>query len=287
MLFSSKEILAWRIDQLSRGGRAVDLDWLLDIGAGLGWDALQKVKIFQNGDYILAQSLEDLSLIWETHLKEQIPLQHLVGKCPWRDFEIQVNSSVLIPRQESEILIELALQKFQDTSNGCWADLGTGSGVLAIALAKELPNWSGYGVDCSNDALRLAKKNLESLIKTSKVHLLLGNWWEPLRPIWGKLDLVIANPPYIPNSLLKTLHPLVRDHEPHVALDGGMDGMESIRVIVDGAMQGLCSGGWLIFEHHFDQSQRALDYLLEAGLVEVDFQKDIEGVRRFAFGRHP
>ncbi len=284
-LFSAKDILSWRSSQLSLGGRSIDLDWLLDIGGGLGWESLQKLKIFQNSQYELHKSLEDLAIIWAKHLKDQIPLQQLVGKCPWRDFEIEINSSVLIPRQETEILIELVLEKFRTKDSGCWVDLGTGSGVLAIGLARSLPSWTGYAVDCSEDALKVAARNLELLNKNKKVNLYLGNWWEPLISLWGSFDLVLANPPYIPTSIMKELHPIIKNHEPHIALCGGEDGMDSIREIIRGACKGLRKGGWLIFEHHHDQSERALKYLIENGFDQVDFQKDLEGVRRFAMGR--
>ena len=136
-------------------------------------------------------------------------------------------------------------------------------------------------------ALMMAEKNLDRLNENSKVELSLGDWWEPLEPWWGSFDLVLSNPPYIPESVLKELEPIVRDHEPHLALSGGHDGMDSIRKIVGGAMTALSPGGWLIFEHHHDQSERSLDYLVQSGFINVTFEKDLDGIRRFAIGRHP
>ncbi len=124
-LFSAKEILTWRLNQLSFGGKKVDLDWLLDIGGGLGWESLQRLKIFQNSNYELSKSLDELSSIWIRHLNQEIPLQYLIGQCPWRDFQLTVNPSVLIPRQETEIIIDLALKKCRTKEYGRWADLGT------------------------------------------------------------------------------------------------------------------------------------------------------------------
>ncbi len=287
--FSANEILNWRKSQLSKGGRIVDLDWLLDIGGGLGWQELQKLKVFQKNDYFLDLSLDELSLLWARHLKDQTPLQHLVGKCPWRDFELKVNPSVLIPRQETELVIDLALNKFNPSEKeiGIWADLGTGSGALSIGLARLFPYWVGHAVDCSPEALFVAENNIETLAPNSKVLLHLGHWWEPLQPWWGRIDLVVANPPYIPKSNLQTLDPAVRDHEPHLALCGGDDGMNCCREIVKGAVNGLRSGGWLIFEHNFDQSERALSVLMHYGFKEIDFAKDLEGIKRFALARKP
>ncbi|AAP99405.1 MULTISPECIES: peptide chain release factor N(5)-glutamine methyltransferase [Prochlorococcus] len=287
--FSAEEILIWRKQELSKGGRAVDLDWLLDIGGGLGWSTLQELKIFQSSFHKLDLSLEELSLIWMRHLSDQIPLQHLVGKCPWRDFELKVNSSALIPRQETEILIDIALKKVDAglMKYGRWADLGTGSGALAVALARALPLWEGHAADCCNDALALAESNINTLTENANVSLHLGDWWEPLKPWWGNFDLVVANPPYIPKTHLSELDPVVRDHEPILALSGGDDGMDSCRKVIKGAMKGLRSGGWLLLEHNFDQSEQALNLMVDSGFLEVDFENDLEGVRRFGLALRP
>tara|TARA_B100001250_G_scaffold214485_1_gene184032 strand:- start:187 stop:1068 length:882 start_codon:yes stop_codon:yes gene_type:complete len=287
--FFAEEILDWRRNQLNIGGRLEDLDWLLDIGGGLEWASLQKIKIFQDKDklYELSLSLEDLSFIWSRHLKENIPLQHLIGRCPWRDFELEVTPFALIPRQETELLIDLALEKVDNSFCGRWADMGTGSGALAIALARSLPDWFGHAIDCSQDALLLAEKNLNRLAVNSKVDFNLGSWWEPIKDYWGTFDLVVANPPYIPSELMKGLHPVVRDHEPHLALCGGQDGMESFREISIGAMKALAPNGWLLFEHHHDQSERALNYLINLGFRQVSFENDLAGIKRFAIARRP
>jgi len=287
---SGIEILDWRRIELSRGGEARDLDWLLDIGGGISCSELKTLKIIQDRKYQLNLSLEELSEMWRKYLHEQIPLQYLVGKCPWRDFEIEVNPSALIPRPETELIIDIALEKIKANAikTGTWVDLGTGSGVLAVALARYLPQWTGYAVDCSQEALDLAKRNFRSLAINSKVSFHLGDWCQPLYPfLIGKVDLIVANPPYIPKNHLRELDALVSKNEPHLALYGGEDGMNPSRKIINGAINCLSSGGWLIFEHHFDQSERALEMLLNAGFLEVNFKNDFQGIRRFAIGRHP
>ncbi len=287
--FSGKEILNWRKVQLSKGGSRLELDWLLDIGGGLGSSELVKLKLFQNRKFQLDLSLKALSKLWVSHLDDQIPLQYLVGKCPWRDFLLEVNNSALIPRPETELLIDIALSKIELTSNeyGIWVDLGTGSGALAVALARALPRWIGHAVDCNQDALALAQKNLKNLALGSNVSLHLGDWWKPLDSLPGKVNLVVANPPYIPKKQLSEIDRLVLNHEPHLALCGGEDGMDCCRQIIKGAKKFLSSGGWLMFEHHYDQSNRALEMLIHEGFFEVDFANDLEGIRRFALGRNP
>ena len=284
--FSGEEILFWRKNLLAKGGRAVDLDWLLDIGGGVRWSSLQKMYLDPKCSLKLNKSLEFLEVLWKRHLEKQIPLQHLVGVCPWRDFELEISPSALIPRQETELLVDLALQKFDNEFLGLWADLGTGSGALAVALGRSLPRSIGHAVDCSNDALALAQRNLRRLAPSAKVNLHLGNWWEPLKPWWGSISLVVANPPYIPSVLVDDLEPIIRENEPYIALSGGPDGLNACRKIVDGASKAMSNEGWLFLEHHHDQSEAVLALMKESNLKDVSFETDLQGVRRFALGRN-
>ena len=290
---SGQDLLAWRRSQLAQGGRAVDFDWLLMMQGDLSWAALQKMRILPESTVQLAASFNELESLWHRHVKEHVPLQHLVGRCPWRDVELQVSPAALIPRQETELLIDLALQclKLSDpdacSERGVWADLGTGSGALAVALARSLPRWEGHAVDLSAEALELARVNLRSLAPSPCCRLHVGSWWEPLRLLWGNLHLVLSNPPYIPRAQLVGLEPVVRDHEPHLALSGGDDGLDSCRAIIDEAPRALAPGGWLLLEHHHDQSEAVLLLLRNAGLDAVQARPDLKGVMRFALARRP
>ena len=279
---SGNIFLQWRKKMLLKGGRKVDFDWLIDIAAGVSWGKLQNIILNPENFVSLKISTEELELIWASHLKDQTPLQYLISKCPWRDFELEVSSNVLIPRQETEFLIDLALEKVGNLKCGRWADLGTGSAPLAIALAKSLPNWKGHAVDISKEALQLAKRNLESYVPDKNVNISLGNWWEPLQKWWGTFDLVLSNPPYIPSHLIGDLDPVVKNHEPHIALDGGADGMMSSKKIIVGASLGLANGGWLILEHHYDQSEKIINFMRDIGMEEVHFEKDLSGIKRYA-----
>ena len=284
---SGEELLLWRKKLLLKGGSSADLDWLLDIGGGLRWSTLQQIHIDPNRHLRLSKTLDVLESLWCIHLDSKTPLQHLVGRCPWRDFELEISPVALIPRQETEILVDLALQKFDENFSGLWADLGTGSGALAVALARDLPRAVGHAVDCSKDALSLAQSNLQRLAPKSRVSFYLGSWWEPLRPWWGSISLVLANPPYIPSSVVDGLDPIIREHEPLIALCGGVDGLNACREIIFGAFNAMSNEGWLFLEHHHDQSDAVLDLMIKSGLKDVDFETDLEGIRRFALGRHP
>ena len=286
------ELLAWRQQRLREGGRSADLDWLLDLGAGLRWTQLQRVWLDPCAPLRLDAELSELTRLWRLHLESHTPLQYLVGVCPWRQFSLAVSEAVLIPRQETEVLADLAIdlaRSMPGRASGplTWADLGTGSGCLALALAVAVPQARGLAVDCSGPALAQASSNLQRAGVGERVELQLGSWWAPVRHCWGLLDLVVSNPPYIPTAVLAQLDPAVREHEPILALDGGPDGLEAIRNLVSGATAALAPGGWLLLEHHHDQSDAVAELLGSAGLVEVICHHDLEGRRRFAQARRP
>ena len=288
MIFQSipgDSFLQWRRKMISIGGRKVDFDWLLDIAAGVSWSTLQSIILNPDKFISLEISTEELEVIWKSHLKDHTPLQYLISKCPWRDFELEVSADALIPRQETEFLIDFALNKVTNIVSGRWADLGTGSGPIAVSLAKSLPNWNGHACDISNEALDLAKRNLKSIVPNANVRFSSGDWWEPLKRWWGSFDLVLSNPPYIPSDLIEELEPVVKNHEPRLALDGGEDGMNASRKIILGASNGLSKGGWLILEHHYDQSEKIIDVMKNIGMEEVSFEKDLSGTTRYAICR--
>jgi release factor glutamine methyltransferase len=280
----SDALLAWRHQQLQDGGNPGDLDWLLDLAGGLRWPLLQQLRLRPDQSVTLSCSLQELEELWSHHRLHHTPLQYLVGMCPWRDLELQVGPGVLIPRQETELLVELALERAGavDAPSTPWADLGTGSGCLAVALARALPTSRGYAVDSSEPALKQAAINLERHQLSGQVSLHHGSWWEPLQAQWGQLHLVLSNPPYIPTAVWRDLEPVVRNHEPSLALDGGGDGLDAIRTIASGAQQALAPGGWLLMEHHHDQSQAVGQLLTQAGLINVQSHADLEGKLRFA-----
>jgi release factor glutamine methyltransferase len=285
---TGEQLLAWRRRLLGEGGRAADLDWLLDLAGGIPWQELQSLRLHPARPVSLQRPRSALEALWRRHLRSAEPLQYLVGRCPWRDLDLRVGPGVLIPRQETELLVDLALDLAPPTPPDrplAWADLGTGCGALAVALGRALPGSRGFAVETSPVAARQARANLARGGLSAAVPVLEGSWWQPLAPWWGRLDLVVSNPPYIPSAVVDTLEPVVLLHEPRAALDGGSDGLESIRAVVAGAHRGLAPGGVLVLEHHHDQSGQVLDLLRRAGLGQVQSHRDLEGVRRFASAR--
>ena len=286
---SGSELQLWRREQLlGQQDQAAALDWLLELEAGLLWRELQASYLHPEAPVQLGCSLQRLEQIWQQHCQQQVPLQHLVGRCPWRDFELEVSPAVLIPRQETELLVELAMGCFEASdAPQRWADLGTGSGCLAVALARHWPSSCGWAVDCSREALAVARRNAAALglLQSASVQWCEGLWWQPLQPLAGQLDLVVSNPPYIPSAVVDGLEPVVRDHEPRLALDGGSDGLDALRLIIEAAPQMLAPGGWLVLEHHHDQAAAVAELLGAAGLQERRQERDLEGQMRFAVAR--
>jgi release factor glutamine methyltransferase len=285
-LLEGSRLLAWRRRQLAIGGRAADLDWLLDLVGGLPWAEQQHLRLVPERRVRLQVPLGRLEALWRRHLVRQEPLQYLAGCCPWRDLTLAVAPGVLIPRPETELMVDLA-QRLPVRSPALWADLGTGSGCLAIALARLWPESRGLAVELSPEALPQARANLQAAAVAERVELRAGSWWQPLQSHWGGLELVVANPPYIPMGVWAALEPTVRDHEPALALNGGPDGLTEIRAIASGAAAALAPGGWLLLEHHHDQGDAVGSLLEAAGLEQVQGHPDLAGVRRFACARRP
>ena len=280
---SGKDLLRWRREQLLDGGASTELDWLLDAGAGLSWGQLQALRLDPQRRVELRQSLDQLTLLWQRYQQKQQSLQYLVGRCWWRGFDLSVGPGVLIPRQETELLVDVACQLMADRPMGpqLWADLGCGTGCLALGLAAAFPRSRGFAVEQDLQALTFAARNLEGV--SDQVEVLAGSWWQPLAPWVGHLDLVVSNPPYIPTATVERLDPLVRDHEPRGALDGGADGLDGFRALLNGIAT-LTPGGWLVVEHMQGQASALEQLFAAAGLEGLEHHPDIEGNDRFLAG---
>ncbi len=291
----ASELLAWRAKLRRLGGEPAGLDWLLEAAGGLRRAQLQLLRLHPQRPVDLPCPLEELERLWRLHLCESVPLQYLVGHCSWRNFEIAVGPAVLIPRPETEQVIDLALgllkeRKVLDTKRrdlSLWADLGTGSGCLAMGLAEGLPGSHGLAVDICPAALEQAHHNLQSSGLANQVSLVQGDWFTAVEAWWGTLELVVANPPYIPSDTLPHLAPAVRDHEPLLALDGGFDGLSAIRKLIGQAARALASGGLLVLEHHHDQKEPVLALLDSHGLMDCRSHQDLDGHWRFASATTP
>ncbi len=284
---SVKEILFWKKTQLFKGGDHESLALLLDSVGGISTSDLNSLSINPEGNLYLKKNLEFLENIWNEHLLNSSPIQYLCGITFWRDLKLKVTEKVLIPRSETELIIDIVSKIFGNSVQKLlFAELGTGSGAISISLALANPLWYGIATDIDQDALEIARENFINSSQQSNLKFYCGNWWSPLESFKGKLDLAISNPPYIPKDTYEKLPKEVKNFEPKVALFGGEDGLKHIREIIQKAPLFLKEKGWLILENHFDQGEKVKQLLIENKFTSIEIVKDLSGIGRFTIGRY-
>jgi len=214
---------------------------------------------------------------------EREPLQYIVGTVDFCDMELKVDRRALIPRFETEELVELACEALSENPKTI-LDLGTGSGALALALAKKYPEASVDAVDVSAAALSLAQENALALGLDARVTFHEGSWWRPLGLGEQLFDLIVSNPPYLTDEEMTTAEPEVVGHEPHSALVSGVDGLDDLRLIFKEAASHMKPGGLLALETGIAQTE-ALDALAVAAGLQGECMEDLSGRPRFYFAR--
>ncbi|WP_017654958.1 peptide chain release factor N(5)-glutamine methyltransferase [Fortiea contorta] len=262
---------------------SAEVDWLLMEVAGLDRLAL-RLESFKDWPQMQLQlSLEDLEHLWQQRLHKRLPVQYIAGVTPWRQFKIAVSSAVLIPRPETECLIDLAVEAAVNLQPLHWADLGTGSGAIALGLANAFPESTIHAVDCSVEALAIAQTNARNLNLADHIQFYQGSWWEPLAALKGQFSGMVSNPPYIPTATLSTLQPEVFHHEPHLALDGGSDGLDDIRHLIAVSPAYLRPGGVWLIEMMAGQAETVRELLQNQGSYDnIQICTDLAGIERFA-----
>lgn len=262
-----------------------EVDWLLQEVAGLDRLAL-RLESFKDWSKIkITLSLEDLKQLWQRRLEERLPVQYITGVTPWRNLRIVVSNAVLIPRPETESLIDIAVAatKDRDLQLGHWADLGTGSGAVAVGLADALPQSTIHAVDYSREALAIARCNAANYGLDGRIKFYEGSWWEPLGCLKGEFSGMVSNPPYIPSANVTILQPEVVNHEPHLALDGGADGLNCIRELIAVAPDYLRAGGVWLIEMMAGQADTVKNLLeVEGKYYNIEIYNDLAGIERFA-----
>ncbi len=269
-----------------------ELDWLI-----LRLTNLDKLDLRLRSPNISAkispEILFNLDLFWQKRIGDRIPVQYLTGSVIWRDLELQVTPAVLIPRPETELIIDVIAENCQAEiyQNGIWVDLGTGSGAIAIALSRLFSQAQIHAIDCSQAALEIAKsntfKNLNRVLHDSdlvKIQFHHGSWFEPLTDLnlKNKLAGIVSNPPYIPSLEVLNLQPEVTKHEPHLSLDGGDDGLDAIRELIAIAPDYLMPSGFWIVELMAGQADIVRSLLQANGkYTNIQIHQDYSGVERF------
>ena len=231
---------------------------------------VKRISLYLNFDQPLTEKeLSGYRFLIKRRLKHE-PLQYITGTQEFWSLAFQVNPHVLIPRPETEILVDRALtltESFHEAPLHI-LDLGTGSGVISVSMAKEVPEALILATDISEEALVVARGNARNHGVLDRITFLQGDLFEPLMPKKPIFHLILSNPPYVCTHEIQGLFPEVALHEPKIALDGGKDGMNSLKKIIRQAPQFLRSGGWLLLEMSPYQVENALLALAEAGTYQ-------------------
>ncbi len=264
-----------------------EVEWLLQEWAGLDRLTL-RLGSFQNQSTVKLQvPWSQLTQLWQRRVTERVPIQYLTGVVGWRHFSLKVSPAVLIPRPETELMVDFVssavASSARSLAQGHWVDLGTGSGAIALGLAENLTNATIHAVDCSAAALAIARQNAETVGLANRVQFYSGSWWEPLGFLEGQVSGMVSNPPYIPSEMMSTLQPEVTQHEPHLALDGGRDGLDCIRHLIETAPTYLHSGGVWLVEMMAGQAESVAQMLHNQGsYCQIEILPDLAGIERFA-----
>ena len=237
-----------------------------------------------HGEQPVAPEAEEKYLNWIRQRAEHIPLQQLTGEQDFMGLTFSVNEHVLIPRQDTEILVEEVLKELHDGMRVL--DMCTGSGCILLSLMHYSNDCEGLGVDLSAEALEVAERNVLKVLtpeKAEHVQFLQSDLFEKLE---DKFEIIVSNPPYIASAEVEKLMPEVRDHEPRMALDGTEDGLYFYRRIIEEAGKHLVSSGMLFFEIGYDQGQAVSELMRAQGYREVQVVQDYAGLDRVVFGTY-
>lgn len=237
-----------------------------------------------HGEQPVAPEAEEKYLNWIRQRAEHIPLQQLTGEQDFMGLTFNVNEHVLIPRQDTEILVEEVLKELHDGMRVL--DMCTGSGCILLSLLHYSNDCEGLGVDLSAEALEVAGRNVLKVLtpeKAEHAHFLQSDLFEKVE---GKFEIIVSNPPYIASAEVEKLMPEVRDHEPRMALDGTEDGLYFYRRIIEEAGRHLVSSGMLFFEIGYDQGQAVSELMRTEGYREVQVVQDYAGLDRVVLGTY-
>lgn len=271
-----------RVDALLAGAATRierrDAEWLL--AAVLERD---RAWLFAHATDPVPAALASTFRDWVRRREGGEPVAYLTGRRGFWTLALQVTPATLIPRPETETLVEWALERTPPGAPRRILDLGTGSGAIALALATERPDARVVATDASAEALEVARRNAAEQ-RADTVTFLHGHWYAPLSG--ACFDLIVSNPPYIAQG---DPHLAAGDlrHEPVAALGSGVDGLDAIREIVAGAPAHLAPGGWLLIEHGWEQGDAVRALMRAAGLADVATHRDLEARERVTQGRGP
>jgi release factor glutamine methyltransferase len=264
----------------AKGVESARLNAELLIGHALG---LKRMQLYLQFERVLIETeLEKIRPLVKRRSQRE-PLQYIVGDTEWSGVKLKVDKRALIPRPETELLVELVVERLKSPPARI-LDLGTGSGAIALALAKHFENAAVTAVDASDDALALAAENAAALGCSDRVNFLKSNWYAALRAD-EPYDVIVSNPPYLTREETDAAEPEVRVHEPHSALVATDEGLADLRVIIAGAAERLIPGGLLALETGIAQHGELTKCLEAAGFIAIESRKDLAERDRFMLAR--
>ena len=268
-----------RLKAAGKEAYAFEAELLLEKAAGLNRTAL-----FLRGEESLS---DEVLAVYEGYLSEREqgrPTQYILGEWEFMGLSFHVGEGVLIPRGDTEVLVETILEKQQTEDFKFILDIGTGSGCIPVSLGHYGKFEKIMAVDISQKALGYATKNAAE--NKISIDFYESDLFTNVPAEWkGKLDAIVSNPPYIPKKDIEELMTEVKDFEPMNALDGGEDGLDFYRAIVEQGREWLKDGGWLFFEIGYDQGEDLRKLLKEFGYTEIEIRQDLAGLDRVALGR--
>jgi len=273
------ELLNASIARLASHFDTPRLDAEVLLAFALGW---QRTHVITRDTLVLsAEQVNNVGQLIERRFKGE-PIAYIIGEQEFWSLPLVVNSSTLIPRPETEHLVEAALLCLSENEKKSVLDLGTGSGAIILALASEKPGNKYTAVDTSTEALKVAQYNAEKL-KLMDVRFQLSNWFSALTN--EKFDLIVSNPPYI-ESTDEHLKQGDVAAEPKSALASGVDGLDDIRIISEGAKKHLICSGWLMIEHGWNQAEQVRGLLAAHGYQKIKSLKDYSDIERLTIAQY-
>lgn len=275
---------AWRgvRDLFRRAGiDTAELDARIFAEIAFGMDRLTLVN--RERDATTQVQLKSLEKLAQRRLKGE-PVSRIVGEKEFWGLSFKLNDATLVPRPETEMLVQRGLEVVGPLDHPNILDLGTGTGCIPISLLTEFSDLSAVAVDLSKDALDMARFNATRHAVIDRFTTRQGSWFDPIAPE-EKFDLIVSNPPYIESAAIETLMVEVRDHDPRLALDGGPDGLRPYRVIARDAAAHLTADGVVLLEIGTGQAKDVTDIFAEAGFNSVAVEYDIAGHERMIVAR--
>jgi release factor glutamine methyltransferase len=230
------------------------------------------------------EALAAFQKMGERRLKGE-PVSRILGEADFFGLKFIVNAATLIPRPETELLVVRTLEALEGRNHKRILDLGTGTGCIAISVLTESPSATAVATDLAPEALEAARANAKRHGVTRRMSIRKGSWFDPLDS-GEQVDVIVANPPYVRHDDIAGLAPEVKDHDPHLALDGGKDGLDAYRAILEEAHHWLKPDSWVVVEIGHDQGPAVRKLFQNAGLDDVLVEKDLAGLDRVVVGHH-